>query len=225
MASQIARRLVILGAPGSGKSTIATRIVKAYGMPYIVAGDLVRQNIQQQSEESRTIREYVNKGLLLSDDLILKFLVDELEKNREQGFLLEGYPRTLNQAEMLYRQMKVDHVIAIHVPADEIINRLNDRWFHLSSGRVYNRLWSPPKEAGKDDVTGEPLAQREDDIPAVIRHRLNAYNKNTNPIIQFYKQLGILQDFHGRESDKIWPEVKNYLDHILKEPISQKVAA
>ncbi|CAF1368050.1 unnamed protein product [Rotaria magnacalcarata] len=224
MASQIARRLVILGAPGSGKSTIATRIVKAYGMPYIVAGDLLRQNIKQQSEESRTMKEYINKGLLIPDDLILKFLVDELEKNREQGFLLEGYPRTLNQAEMLYRQMKVDHVIAIHVPADEIINRLKDRWFHLSSGRVYNLLWRPPKEAGKDDITGEPLAQREDDKPAVIRHRLNAYNKNINPIIQFYKQLGILQDFHGRESDKIWPEVKNYLDHILKEPMNQKVA-
>ncbi|CAF2119245.1 unnamed protein product [Rotaria magnacalcarata] len=224
MASQIARRLVILGAPGSGKSTIATRIVKAYGMPYIVAGDLLRQNIKQQSEESRTMKEYINKGLLIPDDLILKFLVDELEKNREQGFLLEGYPRTLNQAEMLYRQMKADHVIAIHVPADEIINRLKDRWFHLSSGRVYNLLWRPPKEAGKDDITGEPLAQREDDKPAVIRHRLNAYNKNINPIIQFYKQLGIIQDFHGRESDKIWPEVKNYLDHILKEPMNQKVA-
>ncbi|CAF4265363.1 unnamed protein product, partial [Rotaria magnacalcarata] len=90
---------------------------------------------------------YINKGLLIPDDLILKFLVDELEKNREQGFLLEGYPRTLNQAEMLYRQMKADHVIAIHVPADEIINRLKDRWFHLSSGRVYNLLWRPPKEA------------------------------------------------------------------------------
>ncbi|CAF2374001.1 unnamed protein product [Rotaria sp. Silwood2] len=225
MASQIARRLVILGAPGSGKGTIASRIVKTYGMPYIVVGDLLRQNIQQKTEESRTIKEHVDKGLLLPDELILKFVVDELEKNREQGFLLDGYPRTLNQAEMLYRQMKVDHVIALHVPADEIINRLKDRWVHLPSGRVYNLLWSPPKVSGKDDQTDEPLSQREDDRPEVLRHRLNTYDKNTNPIMEFYKKFGILKEFHGRESDKIWPEVKNYLDRVLKESIPQKPAA
>ncbi|CAF0886428.1 unnamed protein product [Rotaria sp. Silwood1] len=225
MASQIARRLIILGAPGSGKGTIANRIVKTYGMPYIVVGDLLRQNIQQKTDESRTIKEHVDKGLLLPDELILKFVVDELEKNREQGFLLDGYPRTLNQAEMLYRQMKVDHVIALHVPTDEIINRLKDRWIHLPSGRVYNLLWSPPKVSGKDDQTGEPLSQREDDKPEVLRHRLNTYDKNTNPIIEFYRKLGILKEFHGRESDKIWPEIKNYLDRFLKESVPQKTAA
>ena len=98
-----------------------------------------------------------------------------------------GYPRTLNQAEMLHRQMKIDHVIALNVPADEIINRLKDRWVHLSSGRVYKLLCSPPKVPGKDDETGEPLSQREDDKPAIIRHRLNTYDRNTNPIMEFYK--------------------------------------
>ncbi|CAF0996518.1 unnamed protein product [Rotaria sordida] len=225
MASQIARRLIILGAPGSGKGTIASRIVKTYSMPYVVVGDLLRQNIQQKTEESRTIKEHIDKGLLLPDELILKFVVDELEKNREQGFLLDGYPRTLNQAKMLHRQMKIDHVISLHVPTDEIINRLKDRWVHLPSGRVYNLLWSPPKISGKDDQTGESLSQREDDKPEVLRHRLITYDKNTNPIMEFYRQLDILEEFHGRESDKIWPEVKNYLDRILKESISQKSAA
>ncbi|UJR10233.1 hypothetical protein I4U23_014446 [Adineta vaga] len=225
MASQIVRRLVILGAPGSGKSTIANRIVKTYGMPYIVVGDLFRQHIQQKSEESKTIKEHIDKGILLPDELVLKFVVDELEKVREQGFLLDGYPRTLNQAEMLHRHMKIDHVIALNVPADEIINRLKDRWVHLSSGRVYNLRWSAPKVPGKDDETGEPLSQREDDKPAVIRHRLNTYDKNTNPIMEFYKKFDVLQEFHGRESDKIWPEVKKYLDRVLKEPNPQKVAA
>lgn len=88
---------------------------------------------------------------------------------------------------MLYRQMKLDHVIALNVPTDEIINRLKDRWVHLPSGRVYNLVWSPPKEPGKDDVTGEPLSQREDDKYAILHHRLSTFNKNTNPIIQFYK--------------------------------------
>jgi adenylate kinase family enzyme len=88
---------------------------------------------------------------------------------------------------MLYRQMRVDHVIALNVPANEIINRLKDRWVHLPSGRVYNLLWSPPKISGKDDETGEPLSQREDDRPTVIRHRLETYDKNTNPIMEFYR--------------------------------------
>lgn len=162
MAAQIARRLVILGAPGSGKGTIATRIAKTYGMPYIVVGDLLRQQIQQRSDDSKTIKDHLNKGVLLPDDLVLKILTDELEKVRDQGFLLDGneqllspfpyrtfrcsgFPRTLNQAEMLYRQMKIDHAIALNVPTDEIINRLKDRWVHLASGRVYNLRWSPPK--------------------------------------------------------------------------------
>ncbi|CAF0975873.1 unnamed protein product [Adineta steineri] len=225
MTSQIARRLLILGAPGSGKGTIASRIAKTYGTPHIVVGDLLRQHIQRKSDESKTIKEHIDKGLLLPDDLVLKFVVDELEKIRDQGFLLDGYPRTLKQAEMLHRQMKVNHVIALNVPADEIINRLKDRWVHLPSGRVYNLQWSPPKVAGKDDETGEPISQREDDKPEVIRHRLNTHDKNTNPIKEFYKQLGLLQEFTGRESDKIWPEVKQYLDRILKDSNSQKTAA
>lgn len=93
----------------------------------------------------------------------------------------------MNQAELLHRQMKVDHVIGLNVPADEIINRLKDRWVHLPSGRVYNLQWSPPKVPGKDDETGEPLSQREDDKFAVIRHRLDTYDKNTNPIMEFYR--------------------------------------
>lgn len=196
MASQIARRLIVLGAPGSGKGTIASRIVKTYGMPYIVVGDLLRQQIQQRTgetlplvvpigidflvwlmiDDSKTIKDHIDKGLLLPDDLVLKFVVDESEKNRDRGFLIDGksechaeyywwtlfallgYPRTLNQAELLHRQMKIDHVIALNVPTDEIISRLKDRWVHLPSGRVYNLLWSPPKEP----VTYFPLSFDDD---------------------------------------------------------------
>jgi len=126
---------------------------------------------------------------------------------------------------MLHRKMKVDHVVALNVPADEIVNRLKDRWIHMPSGRVFNLAWNPPKVAGKDDETGEPLSQREDDKPEVIRHRLETYDKNTNPIMEFYKKLNIFQEFHGRESDKIWPEVKKYLDRVLKEPSKSAKAA
>jgi nucleoside-triphosphate--adenylate kinase len=185
MASHLVRRLIVLGAPGSGKSTIANRIVQTYGMSHIVVGDLVRQHIQRRSgslvkidsfnkifldaflDESRTIRESTDKGILLPDDVVLKFVTDELTRIGEQSCLLDGnvrlvcyvwnyleyvlcliptgYPRTLSQAEMFYRQTKVDHVIALNVSVDEIINRLQDRWCHLSSGRVYHRLWNPPK--------------------------------------------------------------------------------
>jgi len=121
--------------------------------------------------------------------------------------------------------MKVDHVVALNVPADEIVNRLKDRWVHAPSGRVYNFLWNPPKVAGKDDQTGEALSQRDDDKPEVIRSRLATYDKNTNPIADFYKRQNILQEFHGRESDKIWPEVKKYLDRVLNEPTARKQGA
>ncbi|CAF0875992.1 unnamed protein product [Didymodactylos carnosus] len=218
MAAHAARRLVILGAPGSGKGTIASRIVKTYGMPHIVVGDLLRHNIQQKTESSRTIKEHIDKGLLLPDDLVLTFVVDELKKLGDKGFLLDGYPRTLKQAEMLHRKLKMDHVVALNVPNDEIVNRLKDRWIHLPSGRVYNLLYNPPKVKGKDNETGETLSQREDDKPEVILHRLETYDKNTNPIMEFYKKLNILQEFHGRESDKIWPEVKKWLDKVLNEP-------
>ncbi|CAF1051231.1 unnamed protein product [Rotaria sordida] len=225
MASHIARRLIILGAPGSGKGTIASRIVKTYGMPHIVVGDLLRQHIQRKSEESKTIKDHIDKGLLLPDDLVLKFVVGELKKLRDKGFLLDGYPRTLNQAKLLHKEMTTDHVVALNVPADEIVNRLKDRWVHAPSGRVYNLLWNPPKVAGKDDTTGEPLSQRDDDKPEVIRSRLDTYDKNTNPIADFYRQQHILQEFHGRESDKIWPEVKKYLDRVLNEPVTRKQGA
>ncbi|CAF1402111.1 unnamed protein product [Rotaria socialis] len=225
MSAHIARRLVILGAPGSGKGTIASRIVKTYGMPHIVVGDLLRQHIQRKSEESKIIKEHIDKGLLLPDELVLKFVVGELQKIRDKGFLLDGYPRTLNQAQSLHKELSVDHVVALNVPFDEIINRLKDRWVHAPSGRVYNLLWNPPKVAGKDDNTGEPLTQREDDKPAVIRSRLETYDKNTNPITAFYKKMHVLQEFHGRESDKIWPEVKKYLDRVLNEPITRKQGA
>ncbi|CAF0869522.1 unnamed protein product [Rotaria sp. Silwood1] len=224
MATHIARRLIILGAPGSGKGTIASRIVKTYGMPHVVVGDLLRQHIQRKSEESKTIKEHIDKGLLLPDDLVLKFVVGELKKIRDKGFLLDGYPRTLNQAQLLHKEMTVDHVVALNVPADEIVNRLKDRWVHAPSGRVYNLLWNPPKVAGKDDTTGESLSQREDDKPEVIRSRLDTYDKNTNPIMAFYKKQHILQEFHGRESDKIWPEVKKYLDRVLNEPTRKQGA-
>lgn len=222
MTTHIARRLVILGAPGSGKGTIASRIVKTYGMPHIVVGDLLRQHIQRKTEESKQIKEHIDKGLLLPDDLVLKFVSGELKKIRDKGFLLDGYPRTLNQAQLLNKEIQVDHVVALNVPNDEIVNRLKDRWVHAPSGRVYNLLWNPPKVAGKDDETGEALSQRDDDKPAVILSRLQTYDKNTQPIAEFYRKMKILQEFHGRESDKIWPEVKKYLDRVLKEPSSRK---
>ncbi|CAF1546848.1 unnamed protein product [Adineta steineri] len=147
MTTQIARRLVILGAPGSGKGTIASRIIKTYGMPYIVVGDLLRSHIQRKTEESKTIKEHIDKGLLLPDELVLKFVAGELKKIRDKGFLLDGYPRTLNQAKLLDKEMQIDHVVALNVPNDEIVNRLKDRWIHAPSGRIYNLLWNPPKVA------------------------------------------------------------------------------
>lgn len=132
------------------------------------------------------------------------------------GFI--GFPRTVNQAENLQKVQSIDLAVNLCVPFDVIINRVKGRWVHLPSGRVYNNEFNAPKVPGKDDLTGENLIQREDDKPDVVRKRLEEYEKLTKPVIQFYKDMGVLEEFHGKTSDEIWPGVLNCLTahHVPK---------
>ena len=140
-----------------------------------------------------------------------------------QGFVFESFclctnyfsRRTVAQAEALQQETPVNVVVNLCVPFETIIERVKDRWIHPASGRVYNLVFNPPKVEGKDDETGEPLVQRDDDKPESVRNRLEVFQNNTEPVLEFYRKMGICQDFHGTESKKIWPHVDTYLKSIL----------
>lgn len=210
-------KTLILGAPASGKGTISSRIVGKYNVEHVSSGDRLRDHIQKQSELGKEVKKYLNEGKLVPDDVMIKFMLTELNKVRNKPWLLDGFPRTVGQAEALWKVQPVDVVLNLDVPFDVIIDRVKSRWVHLPSGRVYNIGFNTPKVEGKDDVTGEDLVQRPDDKPEAVKNRLEIYGSITRPVIEFYKKKGILQEFHGRTSNEIWPKVTDYLDNVFKK--------
>lgn len=210
-------KALILGAPASGKGTISSRIVKKYNIEHVSSGDRLRDHIQKQSDLGKEVKKYLNEGQLVPDDVMIKFMITELNKVKNKPWLLDGFPRTVGQADALWRVQPVDVVLNLDVPFDVIIDRVKSRWVHFSSGRVYNIGFNTPKFEGKDDVTGDDLAQRPDDKPEAVKKRLEIYESVTRPVIEFYKKKGILKEFQGRTSDEIWPKVTAYLDDVLKK--------
>jgi adenylate kinase len=182
-------RLILLGAPGAGKGTQSKQLTKRYGIPQISTGDILRAAIASGSELGKQVKEIVESGRLVPDELVIA-LVDERIKQADcrDGFLLDGFPRTVAQAEALNKLTGIDFVIDIDVPDAEIIDRLTGRRMHLPSGRIYHLIHQPPKVPGVDDVTGEPLVQRPDDSEETVRKRLAVYHEQTSPLRQFYSQ-------------------------------------
>ncbi|XP_044581551.1 GTP:AMP phosphotransferase AK3, mitochondrial isoform X1 [Cotesia glomerata] len=168
-------RTVIIGAPGSGKGTVSSRIVKTFGVSHISTGDKLRDHVTRAT----------------------------------------GFPRTIEQAKKLQEKFPVNLVLNLIVPHEVIIERVRNRWVHLSSGRVYNIGFNDPKVPGKDDVTGEPLSQRIDDRPEVVAKRLQNYVLKTEPVINYYKTLGIVGDFKGNTTNEIWPKIKEHIEKFI----------
>lgn len=208
-------KALILGAPASGKGTISSRIVKKYTIEHVSSGDKLREHIEKQTELGKEVKKYLNEGKLVPDNVMIKFMITELGKVNNKSWLLDGFPRTVAQANALWQVQPVDVVLNLVVPFEVIIDRVKNRWVHLSSGRVYNIGFNTPKVQGKDDDTGEDLVQRPDDKPDAVKRRLEIYEKVTRPVIEFYKAKGILQPFEGKTSDEIWPKVTKYLDPIV----------
>ncbi|XP_058447455.1 GTP:AMP phosphotransferase AK3, mitochondrial [Malaya genurostris] len=209
-------RAVLMGAPGSGKGTVSSRIVKTFSMKYISSGDLLRSNIEQKTDLGNIADQYIRDGKLVPDIYITKCILSELEKLKSKSWLLDGFPRTLDQADELLHTEPINTVINLDVPFDVIIDRLKSRWVHLPSGRVYNIGFNDPAVPGKDDVTGEPLIQRPDDNPVAVRKRLEVYEACTKPLSTYFKQRGLLVTFSGKTTDEIWPNVKKYLEEKIK---------
>ena len=189
-------RLILLGAPGAGKGTQAAFLCKHYGIPQVSTGDMLRAAVKAGSPLGVAAKKVMDSGGLVSDDIIIGLVKERIaQPDCANGFLFDGFPRTIAQADaMKHAGVKLDAVLEIDVPDEAIIERMSGRLFHSASGRSYHVKFNPPKVTGKDDVTGEPLIQREDDKEATVRKRLEVYQSQTRPLVAYYSDWAATGD-------------------------------
>lgn len=181
-------RIILLGGPGAGKGTQANHIKEKYNIPQISTGDMLRAHVNAGTELGIAAKQIMDTGGLVSDDIIMGMVRQRIaEEDCNGGYLFDGFPRTIPQAEALKETgVTVDAVIEIDVPDEEIIKRMSGRRVHLASGRTYHTIYNPPQKAGKDDITGEDLIQRDDDREETVKARLKVYHDQTSPLIKYY---------------------------------------
>jgi adenylate kinase len=182
-------RLILLGGPGAGKGTQANFIKEKFQIPQISTGDMLRAAVKAGTELGKEAKKFMDSGGLVPDEVIIGLVKERIqEADCQKGFLFEGFPRTIPQADAMKEAgVAIDAVVDINVPDEEIIKRMSGRRAHLASGRTYHIVFNPPKEEGKDDVTGEPLVQRDDDKEETVKKRLEVYHDQTEPLIDYYK--------------------------------------
>ncbi|MGE5093908.1 MAG: adenylate kinase [Betaproteobacteria bacterium] len=198
-------RLILLGGPGAGKGTQAAFITQRYGIPQISTGDMLRGAVKAGTPLGRSAKEVMDRGELVSDDTIIALVKERIQApDCRAGFLFDGFPRTIPQAEAMRNSgVAVEHVVEISVDDAVIIERMSGRRVHLPSGRTYHVRFNPPKVAGKDDVTGEDLIQRDDDQEDTVRKRLAIYHRQTEPLIDYYRKWGATADARAPKYHRI----------------------
>ncbi|KAJ2358469.1 Adenylate kinase 2 [Coemansia erecta] len=209
-------RMLILGAPGAGKGTQSSQLRQSFGITAISSGDVLRRNIAEQTRAGRQAAAAVASGLLVSDDIIVELIRNELDVIAG-SWLLDGFPRNIAQAQALDAMLDaanqpLNAVVNLQVPESVILQRIVERYVHVPSGRVYNLTYNPPKVPGVDDVTGEPLEHRPDDNPESFKRRLEQYHRLTEPLLEYYHKTGVLTSFAGDTSDAIFPQFYAFLD-------------
>ena len=211
-------KIIMLGAPGAGKGTQAKMIAEKCGIPHISTGDIFRANIKNGTELGAKAKEYMDKGLLVPDELVCDLVVDRIQQaDCEIGYILDGFPRTIPQAEALEAalnaiEQKLDYAIDIDVPDENIINRMSGRRACVGCGATYHVLFNPTKVEGKCDVCGESLILRDDDKPETVKKRLDVYHTQTKPLIDFYSARKVLVEVDGTQSmDKVFEDIMKIL--------------
>ncbi|PLC53564.1 adenylate kinase [Pollutimonas nitritireducens] len=181
-------RLILLGPPGAGKGTQAAFITEKFGIPQISTGDMLRAAVKAQTTLGLEAKKIMDSGGLVSDDIIIGLVRDRLQQpDCQNGYLFDGFPRTIPQADALKNaRVALDYVVEIVVAEENIIERMSGRRVHPASGRSYHVKFNPPKTPGIDDITGEPLVQRDDDLEETVRHRLSVYREQTRPLVDYY---------------------------------------
>jgi adenylate kinase len=198
-------RLMLLGPPGAGKGTQASFIKERFGIPQIATGDMLRAAVKAGTPLGMAAKKIMDAGKLVSDDIIVGLVRERLKQpDCAKGYLFDGFPRTIPQADALRSSgVPLDYVLEIDVGEDDIIRRMSGRRTHPASGRSYHVQFNPPKVPGKDDVTGEPLVQREDDREETVRKRLEVYRRQTRPLVEYYSKWAAEGDRHAPKYVKI----------------------
>jgi adenylate kinase len=206
-------KMVFLGPPGAGKGTMAVRVAEAASIPHISTGDIFRFNIKNQTDLGKKVKAILDSGELVPDELTIDLVRDRLEReDARRGFILDGFPRTIPQADALAAMQDLDRVINFELNDEEVVKRLSGRRVHPGSGRTYHILFSPPRNEGLDDETGEPLIQREDDQEESIKNRLRVYREQTQPLIEYYRTRDMLTDLDSSPPpDEVFAALKQLL--------------
>jgi len=212
-------RLIFLGPPGAGKGTQAQVLGERFGIVQISTGDLLRRHRAEGTELGKAAEGYMQRGELVPDELIIAMIERELDALGGRGFVMDGFPRTVAQAEALDASLArkgwaLDRVILFRVPDDELVRRLSARWVNPRTGRVYNTITNPPRTAGIDDEDGGPLVQREDDRPETVARRLRVYAEQTLPVVEYYRARGLLTELDATRSVG---EVTHELLHAIRQ--------
>jgi len=225
-------RAVLLGPPGSGKGTQSPRLKAAYNVCHLATGDLLRAEIGSGSALGAEIKSVIDQGKLVSDDLVLRMVSDNLDKPEcKNGFLLDGFPRTIGQAEKLdvmleERKQPLESVVEFSIDDSLLVRRICGRWFHLASGRSYHEEFHPPRVPGVDDITGEPLVRRNDDNPEVLKKRLEQYHGLTSPLVEYYKAKNLHNSVDASKSaNEVFKAIQNIFEAAknFSENLSSKL--
>ncbi|KAH7107538.1 adenylate kinase [Auriculariales sp. MPI-PUGE-AT-0066] len=224
-------RMLMFGKPGSGKGTLSNRLLGKHDLAFLSAGDILRQNISEQTEVGRIAEQIVAAGGLLPDDVITEVVTNKLNAPslEHRPWILDGFPRTVGQGELLDAYLRNKNtpltlIVNLNVPDNIILSRIADRWVHLPSGRVYNMSYNRPKVEGRDDVTGDLLSKRPDDNPEIFARRLKAFYDQTAPLLAYYSSSATpttrMVTLSGETSDEIWPQ----LDAVVQQTVRWKPA-
>ena len=206
-------KVIILGMPGSGKGTQAKQIVAKYAIPQISTGDMLREIAKQDSELGKKVKSLIDNGILVPDDVTFEVLKKRLEGDDcRNGFLLDGYPRNINQAELLDKITKIDFIIYLKVSDETVVKRISSRRTCRNCGAIFNLITNPPKQDDICDLCGGELYQREDDREDAVRKRLDVYHNETEPMVDYYREKGILHEVDGEQaSEKLFEDIVKIL--------------
>jgi len=191
-------KLVLLGPPGAGKGTQAVRLAEHFGVPHISTGDILRRQVAEKTDLGKKAERYVRAGKLVPDDLVIEMVRKRLkQKDAQNGFILDGFPRTREQAMSLDKMTEVDHALLLFLDPEDLIKRSTERWVCENCESVYHIMTNPPKKPGFCDRCGGKLIQREDDKEQTVRRRIQVYDEQTKPLISYYKEKGLLSQVYG----------------------------